>query len=243
MGSGTEGTIPEPGNPSHTPGMSTYTDERTGLVFASESVAKSLGYGKPIEYTKSKVTGEMVVDNGQMGSQWWMDTAYDGPEPDLATKLATTGGGSADYSRDWIGTYVSKLVESGMDVSRMAAGIANEYPEASISSQQVWAQYPAISPSMAVAVNHPEIARAGTIAAATPSSNPGSTSEPSYMTPATGSTSGPQNTATTTGGTQTPAAAMTSALGQYGIYIIGVILALMFVGLITLSGNRSGVPS
>lgn len=51
-----------------------------------------------------------VAITGQVGSQWWMD--YDpfgtgvelspANEPDLATKLLTTDGGSADYARDII---------------------------------------------------------------------------------------------------------------------------------------------
>lgn len=51
-----------------------------------------------------------VAITGQVGSQWWMDYDPFGTgvelspdnEPDLATKLLTTDGGSADYARDII---------------------------------------------------------------------------------------------------------------------------------------------
>lgn len=64
MGSGTEGTVPTDrfGVPSHTPGMALWQDPRTGLYFSSESEAKALGYGEPVN------TANTIVQVGSQGS-------------------------------------------------------------------------------------------------------------------------------------------------------------------------------
>lgn len=66
MGSGTEGTVPDytvfGSVPSHTPGMTLWQDPRTGLYFASESEAKALGYGEPVNNANT------IVQVGSQGS-------------------------------------------------------------------------------------------------------------------------------------------------------------------------------
>lgn len=66
MGSGTEGTTPDytifGSTPSHTPGMALWQDPRTGLYFASESEAKALGYGEPVNNANT------IVQVGSQGS-------------------------------------------------------------------------------------------------------------------------------------------------------------------------------
>ena len=66
MGSGTEGTVPNyavfGSEPSHTPGMVLWQDPRTGLYFQSESEARSLGYGEPVNNANT------VVQVGSQGS-------------------------------------------------------------------------------------------------------------------------------------------------------------------------------
>lgn len=226
-----------------------FTDPRTGLVFASQSIAESLGYNRPVEYVKSKVTGEMVVDNGQMGSQWWMNTNYNGPEPSLEVKLATTGGGSADYARDWIGSYAGALAAAGVDLSGAVRSIATDYPAPSISTQQVWNTYPAISPAAAAAINYPDAAKTGTVTAATPSASPGSTAEPSYIANAAPvDTSGPK---TTGGGTTTTTTTTTSAaangigdlFSKYGLIALGGLLFILLIASAMLGMGSRGTPA
>jgi hypothetical protein len=71
------------------------------------------------------------VEPVQQGSQFWMNSDYTGPEPDLATKAAYS---TAEYARDWAATYLRSVTASGAAVSPAVQKIVVEYPPAGATS-------------------------------------------------------------------------------------------------------------
>jgi hypothetical protein len=84
----------------------------------------------------------------QIGSQAWMDTAYTGPEPDLATKAALS---DAAYANTWIGSYAQQLIDAGAPVQQQVQQIAKTAIKPSTAIEDLWSAVPAISPSGALA--------------------------------------------------------------------------------------------
>lgn len=86
----------------------TVTDERTGLVFSTETMGNALGYGQtpaavavpqpPRQYVNSDGSIGMdyrardsrgnLITNQTNSSQFWMDAGYSGPEPTMDDKRA-----------------------------------------------------------------------------------------------------------------------------------------------------------
>jgi hypothetical protein len=84
----------------------------------------------------------------QIGSQFWMNSGYTGPEPDLATKQAFS---TAEYANTWIGDYSKKLVDAGVPVSDSVAAIAKTAIPPSQQISDLWQAVPQIAPSGALA--------------------------------------------------------------------------------------------
>jgi hypothetical protein len=206
-------------------GLNGYQDPRTGLWFASEAVAIALGYGKPVN------TANTIVQVGSQGSYTQdgrlvgvaelvaPDANNSGYVGAAAANLLNTPSSSADYARDWAGSYIDYLGSTGVKV---APPITKDYPS-SPQMVEVWKNIPALTPSASVTYN-------------TPAGGPGSTSEP----PSTNMIS-PGNTVGTQETTGIVDKAKAAATG-YGLYIVGAVLVvvlLLFMG----KGIKSGVTS
>jgi hypothetical protein len=206
MGSGTSGSM-TPGTLSSTPGMSTWTDPRTGLVFASQAIAQALGYDKPITYNLNSNSPSFgAVDNGQVGSQFWMDSKYTGEEPTAQVKQMLS---TADYARDWLGTYAANL-KSPVGLSPNAQAI-QKYPT-TLGSAEIWATVPELNPANAVTYN-------------TAANSAGSTNEPAHVTAGvTGQTSG------LTGGSEpSTGSTIIDKIQSGGLALVAVVLVVLAV--------------
>jgi hypothetical protein len=114
MGSGTEGTIPQGfnGEPSHTPGMDLWRDPRTGLYFPNESIARSLGYGQPVNtpdtIVQVGIQGSFTAD-GRLVTADMLNAAgadYSGYAAAAKANLANTPSSDAESAAGWLSAYV-----------------------------------------------------------------------------------------------------------------------------------------
>jgi hypothetical protein len=143
-----------------------YIDPRTGLMFENESIARSLGYGQApapmpvaqapltyqnsdgttgIDYRERDANGNLTTN--QIGSQFWMNAGYTGPEPTMEVKRAFS---SAEYASGWIGNYAQQLINTGVPVTQGVRDMA-KYPAAtSPILLQLWKDYPQFSPAAAL---------------------------------------------------------------------------------------------
>ena len=87
-----------------------------------------------------------AATSSQIGSQFWMNSGYSGPEPSIEVKKALS---TAEYARDWIGQYAQDLVGAGVPVQDSVAAMAKDYP-VSEASLALWDAVPAISPGAAL---------------------------------------------------------------------------------------------
>lgn len=87
------------------------------------------------------VAGGIKVASEQIGSQWWMNTGYAGPEPDLATKAKFS---DATVANAWANTYLAQAkVNSDMGVQQ-AAGKWLGDPAQNPSGINLWANAPSV---------------------------------------------------------------------------------------------------
>jgi len=126
----------------------TFCHPRTGRCWANESMAIQMD-GPLVSPGPGLVqTGEYAgnlagqVEQLQAGSQFWMASAYQGPEPPLEVKAVFS---TADYARDWIATYARQL---GPNVSPAVQQIQQQYPEPSAQTQVIWQQAPQLQPTV-----------------------------------------------------------------------------------------------
>lgn len=207
-------------------GLNGWQDPRTGMWFASEAVAISLGYGKPID------TANTIVQVGSQGN-YTQDGRLVGVAdlvaPDAnnagyvgaaAANLLNTPSSSADFARDWASSYVDFLGSSGAPV---APNVTAGYPS-SPNMVEVWKNIPALTPSAQVTYN-------------TPSGSPGSEAEPpSTNMISTGQTVGTQEA------TGVIDKAKAAASG-YGLYVIGAVIVAVLLLFMARGGVKSGVIS
>jgi hypothetical protein len=208
-------------------GLNGWQDPRTGLWFANESIAISLGYGKPVDVANTIVqVGSQgsftqdgrLVTTAELVAPGANNSGYVGLA--AANLLNTNPSSDANYARDWMSSYQNFLSNTGTELAKEPAKQLAEYPS-SPQMVEVWKNVPQLAPSAMVNYN-------------TPNQSPGSTNEPPNVNMVSpGQTVGTQET---TGIVSKAAAAVTG----YGLYIVGgivIILLLVFMS----RGIKSGV--
>jgi hypothetical protein len=116
--------------PSHTPGMTLWQDPRTGLYFSSESEAKALGYGQPVDnantITQVGSQGSFTADgrlvtNDMLTAPGADNAGYvDAARWNLKNNVPTS---SAAGAANWINDYVrSPVYQSNQTTPAGAAG-------------------------------------------------------------------------------------------------------------------------
>ena len=127
----------------------TFCHPRTGRCWANESMAIQMdgpltSPGPGLVQTGAfagNLTGQ--IEQLQTGSQFWMSSGYQGPEPPLEVKAVFS---TADYARDWIAQYARQL---GPNVSPAVRQIQQTYPESpSAQTQIIWANAPQLQPTV-----------------------------------------------------------------------------------------------
>ena len=197
----------------------TYTDPRTGMVFATESIAIALGYGQPadtpavtqpcIQIAKSAsspggldcrnrdASGKLTT-NQENGSQTWMDASSvlnnqnSVNDPSMAEKAKAS---DAQYAYDSLVSYLN-------------------------------------SPAFVDAYIRPSVTVAKTA----------TTSPTAIPTDSANTITGPSAAASAdvnTGGSTVESGGIVSVIKQYGIYIALGIIALIALGVIVIGGRKS----
>lgn len=222
----------------------TYICNRTGETFVNQAVAENIhGVGycdnvAPVAVVQAAIiipvsasspggvdtrardaSGNLITN--QIGSQFWMNEGFTGPEPTLEVKAAFS---TAEYASGWIGAYVQTLIDKGVtvtdDVKQMAL-----YPAASSPVlKALWQANPTISPQGAYDVR---LAQATLI------------SPTATTTGAVTVASSSADTATNTGAT-TAIGGLMNTLGQYAVYIAIGVAIIIIAAIVMARGHISG---
>jgi hypothetical protein len=210
-------------------GLNGWQDPRTGMWFANEAIAISLGYGKPVDMANTIV---QVGSQGSFTQDGRLVTTADLVAPGAnnagyvglaaGNLLNTNPNSDASYARDWMSSYQDFLSNTGTVLAKEPAKQLASYPS-SPQMVEVWKNVPALTPSAMVNYN-------------TPNQSPGSTNEPpnvNMISP--GQTVGTQES---TGIVSKAVAAVTG----YGLYIVGGIVLLVLLVFMS-RGFKTGVTS
>jgi len=166
----------------------------------------------------------------QVGSQYWMNTGYSGPEPSLATKAVFS---SASYASSWAAQDVTNMQKAGVPGVNTGSLAAIASNPVSVQAQALWAAFPGVAPP----TNFTTVATPG-VGAGTPIIN---TALQLQVPPGTSTTSGSNAAPVATGTTTTQGNNIGNSQGTNGQTSApvtqGTVAPDLFAGLNTLLSN------